>query len=221
MDKCGQAYVIDMLLFALMVALACSLLIKASPTEPNAIDDRYAANLAQSTLLAFQHATAGELGGFKYTPDILAVRIPWSSGERDLDHKTLAQLLVEDMFCNLRVEVGGRDIAPLKPNQEFDRQVRKFLKTAIDEIVGGRFNYRLVARTMPIDLSPVARVHFETSIESFNDNGRRQVCSETIRMCLPIPRWELISSIQDIYPVSNSRLEPEALVKITLSLWSR
>ena len=221
MDKHGQAYVIDMLLFALMVALACSLLIRASPTEPNALDDRYAANLAQSTLLAFQHATAGELGGFKYTPDILAVQIPWSSGERDLHHKTLAQLLVEDMFCNLRVEVGGRNIAPLKPNQEFDRQVRKFLKTVLDEIVGGRFDYRLVARTMPIDFSPAARVHFETSIESFNDNGRRQVCSETIRMCLPIPQLELLSSIQDIYPVSNSRLEPEALVEITLSLWSK
>jgi len=221
MDKRGQAYVIDMLLFALMAALACSFLIKASLTEPNVANDRYAADLAQSTLLAFQHATAEELGGFKYTPDILNIQIPWSSGERDLRHKTLAQLLVEDMFCNLRVEVDGRDITPLKPNQEFDRQVRRFLKATLDEIVGGRFDYRLVARTMPIDLSPAARVHFETSIESFNDNGRRQACSETIRMCLPIPRWELLSSIQDICQISDSRLEPEAIVEITLSLWSK
>lgn len=221
MDKRGQAYVMDMLLFALMVALACSLLIKANPTEPNVVNDRYAAELAQSTLLAFQHATADELGGFKYTPDILNIQVPWSSGERDLRHKTLVQLLVEDMFCNLRIEVGGRDITPLKPNQEFDRQVREFLKMALDKIVGGRFDYRLLARTMPIDLSPAAQVHFETSIESFNDNGRQQACSETIRMCLPIPRWELLSSIQDICPISDSRPEPETIVEITLSLWSR
>ena len=221
MEKRGQAYAIDMLLFALMVALACSLLIKASPTELNTVNNRYAANLAQSVLEAFQHATAGEQGGFKYTPDILDVWIPWSSSERDLRHKTLAQLLVEDVLCNLHVEVGGRDIAPLKSNQEFDRQVRKLLKATLDEIVGGRFDYRLVARTMPIDFSPAARVHFETSIESFNDNGRLQVCSETIRMCLPIPQQELLSSIQDIYPVSNLMLEPEALVEITLSLWSK
>lgn len=221
MDKRGQAYVIDMVLFALMMALACSLLIKTSPAEPSAVNDRYAANLAQSALLTFQRATADELGGFRYTPDILVVQAPWGSGERVLHHKTLAQLLVEDMFCNLRVEVGGRDIAPLKPNQEFDIQVRKFLKTALDEIVGGRFDYRLVASTIPVDFSPAVRVHFETSIESFDDDGRQQVCSETIRMCLPIPRWELLLSIQDIYPVGNSRLEPKALVEITLSLWSR
>jgi hypothetical protein len=220
MDERGQAYLTDMLLFALIVALACSLLIEASPTGLNAVNDRYASDLAQSTLLAFQYATAGELGGFKYMPDVFIFQVPWSSGERDLNHKTLAQLLIEDMSCNLRIEVDGKDIAPLNPNQEFDRQVRKFLKSALDEIVGKRFDYRLIARTMPIDFSPAIRVHFETSIEGINGDGR-QVCSETIRMCLPIPRSELLSSIDDIYPISDSRLEPEALVEITLSLWSR
>lgn len=221
MDKHGQAYVIDMLLFALMVALACSLLIKASSSEPDAVNDRYAANLAQSTLLALQHATAGELGGFEYAADILDVQAPWSSGERDLSHKTLAQLLVEDMFCNLHIEVGGRDVAPLKSNQEFDGRVREFLRTALDELIGGRFDYRLSIKAIPIDLSPTARVHFETSIESFNDNIRRQVCSETIRMCLPVPRQELLSIIQDICPGSGSELESRAIVEITLSLWSK
>jgi hypothetical protein len=221
MDRHGQAYVIDMLLFALMVALACSLLIKASSPEPGAVNGRYAANLAQSTLLAFQHATAGELGGFEYAPDILDVRVPWSSGVRDLSHKTLAQLLVEDMFCNLHIEVGGRDVAPLKSNQEFDNRVREFLRTALDELVGGRFDYRLNAKATPIDLSPTVRIHFETSIESFDDNRRRQVCSETIRMCLPIPRRELLSIVQDIFPDDAPELEPRAIVEITLSLWSK
>jgi len=221
MDKRGQGYAIDMLVFALMVALACSILIKASPNESNALNDRYSANLATSVLQTFQNVTAGEVGGFKYTPEILGFLVPWSSGERDLRYKTLAQLLVEDMLCNLRVEVGGRDIVPLKPNQEFDRQVRKFLKVTLDEIIGGRFDYSLVARTNPIDFSPAARVHFETSIESFSDNGRLQACSETVRMCLPITQQELLSSIQDIYPITNLRFEPETLVEITLSLWSK
>ena len=221
MDKRGQGYAIDMLVFALMVALACSILIKATPNEPNTLNDRYAANLATSVLQTLQQVTAGEVGGFKYKPDILGLQVPWSSGERDLRYKTLAQLLVEDMLCNLRVEVSGRDILPLKSNQEFDRQVRKFLKATLDEIVGGRFDYRLVARTNPIDLSPAARVHFETSIESFSDNGRLQACSETILMCLPITQQELRSSIQDVYSITNLRLEPETMVEIILSLWSK
>jgi len=221
MDKRGQGYAIDMLVFALMVALACSILIKATPNEPNTLNDRYAANLATSVLQTLQQVTAGEVGGFKYKPDILGLQVPWSSGERDLRYKTLAQLLVEDMLCNLRVEVSGRDILPLKSNQEFDRQVRKFLKATLDEIVGGRFDYRLVARTNPIDLSPAARVHFETSIESFSDNGRIQACSETILMCLPITQQELRSSIQDVYSITNLRLEPETMVEIILSLWSK
>lgn len=221
MDKRGQAYVIDMLLFALMVVLACSFLIKTSPPEPNSVNDHYAANLTQSALLALQHATANELGGFEYAPDVLDVRVPWSSGERDLSHKTLAQLLVEDMFCNLHVEVCGRDVTPLKSNQEFDGRVREFLRTALDKLIGGRFDYRLSVKATPIDLSPTARVHFETSIESFNDNGRRQVCSKTIRMCLPTPRQELFSIVQNICPGSDSELESEAIVEITLSLWSK
>lgn len=221
MDKRGQAYVIDMVLFALMVALACSLLIKASPPEPNTVNDRYAANLAQSILLTFQHATAGELGGFRYTSDVLDIQVPWSSGERDLHHKTLAQLLVEDVFCNLRVEVAGQDFTPLKPNRAFDEKIHIFIKTTLDELICGRFDYRLTARAIPIDLSPTALVHFETSIQSFNGNRRRQVCSETIRMCLPIPRRELLSRIQNICPADASKLEPEAIVEITLSLWSR
>ena len=220
MDKRGQAYVIDMVLFSLMVALACSLLIKASSSEPNAMNDRYAANLAQSTLLALQHATADERDGFKYAPDVLDIQVPWSSGERNLSHKTLAQLLVEDIFCNLHVEVGGQDFTPLKPNRAFDEKIHMFIKTMLDELIGGRFDYHLIARAIPIDFSPIARVHFETSIQSFNDNSRQQVCSETIRMCLPIPRRELLFIIQNICPTDASKLEPEAIVEITLSLWS-
>lgn len=221
MDKRGQAYVIDMVLFALMVALACSLLIKASPVEPSAVNDRYAANLAQSVLLAFQHGTVGELGGFRYAPDILNIQVPWNSGEQDLHHKTLAQLLVEDVFCNLRVEVGGQDFTPLKPNRAFDEKIHIFIKTTLDELIDGRFDYRLTARAIPIVSSPIARIHFETSIQSFNDNRRRQVCSETLRMCLPIPRRELLSRIQNICPADISKLDPESIVEITLSLWSR
>jgi hypothetical protein len=220
-DKLGQGYAIDMLVFALMVALACSILIEASPGEPNTLNDRYAANLATSVLQTFQNVTASEVGGFEYKPDILGVPVPWSSGERDLRYKTLAQLLVEDMLCNLRVEVSGQDVLPLKPNLELDRQLRKFLKVTLDEIVGGRFDYRLDAITNPIDFSPAFRIHFETSIESISDNVQHQVCSETIRMCLPITRQELFSSIQNLYPITNSSLEPDPLVEITLSLWSK
>lgn len=220
MDERGQGYVMDMLMFALMVAFACSLLVKAGPAESSSASDRYAVNLARSTLLAFQHATASELGGLKYNLGSSGIKVPWSSGERNLRHKTLAQLLVEDMFCNLHIEVGGRDVAPLRPNQGLDDQVRKFMKTALDKLIGGRFNYHLSARSAPIDLSPIARVHFETSIESSGGNERGQLYSETIFMNLPIDRWELASRVQNICPL-DPELKPDVAVEITLSLWPR
>jgi hypothetical protein len=221
MDKRGQGYAIDMLVFALLVALACSILIKASPEEPKILNDRYGTNLATSVLQTFQNVTSGEVGGLEYKPDILGFLVPWSSGERDLRYKTLAQLLVEDMLCNLRVELAGQEVLPLKANLEFNRQVRELLKATLDEIVGGRFDYRLDVIADPIDFSPAVRMHFETSIESFSDNYRLQVCSETIRMCLPITQQKLLSSIQNIYPNTDFSLELDPLVRITLSLWSK
>jgi hypothetical protein len=221
MDKRGQGYAIDLLVFALMVALACSILIKASPEEPTTLNDRYTTNLATSVLQTFQNVTAGEVGGFKYKPEAINFVVPWSSGEKNLGYKTLAQLLVEDILCNLRFEVGGQDVLPLKTNLELDRQVRKLLKATLDEIIGGRFDYRLVALTDIEDFSPLVRIHFETSVVSFSDNEGLQVCSETIRMCLPITQEELLTSIQNTCPITNLGLESEPLVEITLSLWSK
>jgi hypothetical protein len=76
MDKRGQGYVIDILVFALLVTFACSILIKASPEEPKILNDRYAANLASSVLQTFQNATADEVGGFEYNPDVLSFLVP-------------------------------------------------------------------------------------------------------------------------------------------------
>lgn len=219
MDKRGQGHVVDMLVFALMVTLACSLLVRASPAESQAMNDRYAANLAQSILLTLQNATTDEFGGLEYSLDLQAA---WGSAERKLKHKTLAQLLVEDALCNLRVEIDGREVTGFMPSQDLDNKVRKFLMGVLNKLIGGRFDYSLTVRTEPVKISRTVRVYFETSIQSLGDEKQlRQICSETIVMSLPIPGQELTARLLSINPIELFQHEPEIAVEITLSLWSR
>ncbi|MDI6819443.1 MAG: hypothetical protein QMC89_00860 [Candidatus Hodarchaeaceae archaeon] len=219
MDRRGQGHVVDMLVFALMVTLACSLLVKASPVESRAINDRYAANLAQSILLTLQNATADEFGGLEYSLDL---RTAWGPSERKLKHKTLAQLLVEDALCNLRAEINGREVAGLRSSQDLDNKVHKFLTDVLSKLIGGRFDYSLTARAESLKISSTVRVYFETSIKSLSgEEQRQQICSETIAMSLPIPKQELVVRLLSINPIELFQLEPEIAVEITLSLWSR
>ncbi len=225
MNERGLGYTTDMLVFALLISFASLLLLKASPVDPRAADARYTASVTDSTLLALQHATAGEFGGFSYTLCIsgltLDLPILRDSAKRGLRHKTLAQLLVEDALCNLRVELAGVDIDPIKLSRGMDQSVRGFLKAVLNNLTGGRLGYRLTARSKPVDL-PQLKVYFETKVESSSEN-HPQTFSKTITMAAPVPWRELLARIEEACHVDllALELEPCAAVEITLEVWPR
>ena len=223
MDERGIGYLADVLVFALMISFASLLLVGASPIDPKIESTRYAASFAQSTLLAIQHSTADEFGGFEYQLSAfgfeLNVPVIGESTKRDLRYKTLAQLLVEDALLNLRVEAGGIELEMLRPNQSMESRLRGFLKEVLDKLIGGRFGYRLTVKTLPMELN-FSRVYFETEIKNFDDMAQQKLCSETIISTLPISQEELARLIQGVLGVSTSKLEPDIAVEITLELWS-
>lgn len=223
MDERGVGYITDMLVFALLISFASLLLTGASPIDLKIESTRYAASFAQSTLLALQHSTADEFGGFEYQLSAfgfeLNVSVIGESTKRDLRYKTLAQLLVEDALLNLHVEAGGIELEMLRPNQSMESRLRGFLKEVLDKLIGGRFGYRLTVKTLPMELN-FSRVYFETEIKNFDDMAQQKLCSETIISTLPISQEELARLIQGGLGISTSELEPDIAVEITLELWS-
>lgn len=223
MDERGVGYIADVLIFALLISFASLLLAGTSPIDPKIESTRYAASFAQSTLLALQHSTADEFGGFEYQLSAfgfeLNVPVIWKSAKRDLRYKTLAQLLVEDALLNLHVEAGGIELEMLRPNQSMESRLRGFLKEVLDKLIGGRFGYRLTVKTLPMELN-FSRVYFETEIKNFDDTTQQKLCSETIISTLPISQEELARLIQGVLGVPTPELEPDIAVEITLELWS-
>lgn len=223
MEERGFGYIADMLVFALLLSTATLLLAGASPVDPRADSTRHASSFAQSTLQSLQNSTADQFDGFGY--ELSASEWDFSviegSARRELRHKTLAQLLAEDALLNLRVEAGGADLTLPRPNQGMDEELRGFLKSALDRIIGGRFGYRLRARTEPIDLEFV-RVHFETEIEDLT-RARTQLCSETVMLSLPASQEELTQRIEEVLSTDllGPEFEADPIIEVTLELWSR
>lgn len=214
----GQAYLADVLVFALMVTIACSLLIGVGSVGSIALYDRYAVQLIHSILLTLQHSTANEFGGLTYK---LNIQTPWGSTSRELRHKTLSQLLVEDALCNLRVRVNGRELEMPNHNRELDDAIHDLLKKMLDKFIGGRYGYSLKARIVPTKLSPSIQIYFEISVESLGGEGWQKVHSETILFSLPLTKRDLVSYAGGIRSIDFSQAEPEIAVEVTLSLWSR
>lgn len=225
MEEKGFGYVADMLVFALLVSTAILLLAAASPTDPKTESTRYAASFAQSTLRSLQNSTVDQFGGFEYRLGAFGFKfdipVVGESAKRELNHKSLAQLLAEDALLNLRVEAAGVDLALLRPNQDMDEKLREFLRSALDRIIGGRFGYRLHARTEPINLE-FARVHFETEIVGLTQS-RTRLCSETMMISLPASQKELIQRIKEVLDIDliGPELEADPILEVTLELWSR
>jgi len=222
MDERAIGYVVDVLVFALLISFASLLLVRASPIDPQIESTRYAASFAQSILLALQHSTADEFGCFEYQLGAfgleLNVPVIGESTKRNLRYKTLSQLLVEDALLNLHVEAGGIELEMLRPNQSMESQLRGFLKEVLDRLIGGRFGYRLTVKTSPMELD-FARVYFETEIKNFDDIAQQKLCSETMVTTLPIPQDELAQRIQGALGITLE-LETDIAVEITLELWS-
>ena len=225
MDEKGLGYITDMLVFALLTSTAIALLAGANPVDPKIGSTRYASSFAQSTLLSLQHSTADQFGGFKYRLGAFDLELDapviGDSAKRELRYKTLAQLLAEDALLNLRVEAGGAELSLLRPNQGMDDELKGFLKSALDRVVGGRFGYRMRAKTEPIDLQ-FARVHFEIEIENLSQ-AKTQLCSESVMFSLPATQKELTQRIEGALGIGSLGLELKAdpLIEVTLELWSK
>ena len=219
LDGRGIGYLTDMLVFALLISLASMLLAGASPVYPRDQSFRYAQSFAQSTLLAIQQATADEFGGFSYKLDTSGFECVMGGPlERSLNHKTLAQLLIEDALLNLRFEAHGVEFG-FGPNRNLNSELRVFLESALDRLIGKRFGYRLTAKTAPLELG-YARVYFETEIKDLDEGAQRKICSETVVSTLPIPPRELGKVIRERLGVDVSESELDPVVEITLELWS-
>lgn len=223
MDERGFGYIADMLVFALLLSTATLLLAGANPVDPRAVNIRYASSFAQSTLRSLQNTTAGQFGGFGYELNTSEwdFSVAGGSTRRELRYKTLAQLLAEDALLNLQVDADGADLLLSRSNQGMNKELKEFLKSALDQIIGGRFGYRLRARTEPIDLE-FARVHFETVIEDLA-RSRTQLCSETVMLSLPASREVLMQSIEEALSADlfGQGLEADPILEVTLELWSR
>ncbi len=223
MEERGFGYIADMLVFALLLSTATLLLAGASPVDPRADSTRYASSFAQSTLRSLQNTTADQFGGFGYefSTSEWGLSVTEGSARRELRHKTLAQLLAEDALLNLRVEARGADFTLPQPNQDMNEELKGFLKSALDRIIGGRFSYRLRARAEPIGLE-FARVHFETEIEDLAQ-ARTQLCSETMMLSLPASEEELTRRIEEMLDIDlfGQDLEVDPIIEVTLELWSR
>ena len=223
MNERGFGYIADMLVFALLLSTATLLLARVSPVDPRADSTRHAVIFAQSTLLSLQNTTADQFGGFEYEFRVseLGLSMTGGSARRELRHKTITQLLAEDALLNLRVEAGGTDLTLPQPNRDMNEEFKGFLKSALDRMIGGRFGYRLRARTEPIDLEFV-RVHFETGIEDLAQ-ARTQLCSETVMLSLPTSQEELTRRIEEMLGIDlfGQDLEVDSIIEMTLELWSR
>jgi len=215
----GIGSITDMLVFALVLSVAAPLLFSA-PGEPATGNARYAASFSQSLLLTIQNSTADQFGGLEYNLGAFGLDLPSIGGTttKSLRYKTLAGLLAEDALLNLRVEVAGENIQIFRMNEDLDEKLGVFLKSALNEIVGGRFGYRLRACTKPIDLG-TARLHFETTVENLAGGGR-QVWSETAIVPLPVSGSELVSRVENALDLGPLGIYADPTLEITLELWS-
>ncbi|MEW6593208.1 MAG: hypothetical protein AB1305_06045 [Candidatus Hadarchaeota archaeon] len=216
----GSGSISDMLSFSIIVSAAAAFLFQA-PFDPASGSTRYAASYSQSLLLSLKNITAGQLGGFRYNLGVLGLDLPssLSSAVKNLRYKTVTDLLVEDALLNMKAEFSGENITILNLSADMDEKLRLFLKSALDEIICGRFGYRLSARTAPIDLG-VARLSFETTVENLDGWGR-QFWLETTNIPLPASSERLVSLAENALGLDLPGLEADPFIKLTLELWSR
>ena len=223
MEEKGFGYIADVLVFSLLVSVAITFLVAISPVDPRVESERYASSFARGLLLSFQHSTADQFGGFDYSLEPLGfeLNLPLIEGSarRELLHKTVAQLLSEDVLLNMRINVGETDLTFLKTNEAMDHELKNFLKTILEKTIGGRFGYRMRANTKLIDLG-FARVYFEIEIEEMS-RARNQLCSESVMLSLPESNIDLKKFIENALGMTlPSKLEIDTIIEVSLELWS-
>ncbi len=205
MKEAGFGYVADILVFALLISTAITILSGLAPVDLRVESERYASSFAQSLLISFQNATPEQLGGFEYRLGLASgMNIPLAgdSARRQLRHKTICQLLAECALLNLRAEVAGKGLSLLMPNSEMEDRLEELLKTALERAVAGRFGYRLLASVTSDGLGPVS-LSFEMEVAELS-GARDQLCSETVLVSLPGSRAS----------------EADLILELRLELWS-
>ena len=209
----GSSSIADMLVFALLAMLACSFLTQAG-TRDDLLESVYASSFAKNILITIQNTTSNNFGGFEYSllSEDLAPMLE-KSALRNLRHKTLAQLLIEDAICNMHLRIE-KDEVKFGIEQEMDTRLKIFLKKILDNLISPRFGYRLRALAGQLNGVSVG-VHFDFEIENLGEDQHRKLCSESVTMCLPLP-INLASEASDAG-------SPKILIafKLNLELWSR
>jgi hypothetical protein len=192
------------------------LLTEFIPVDSGIRNETYASSLARSTLLTLQSAIVEGVGGVEYELDGLGY-LSSVGGEtrRTLKYKTFAELMSEDAFLNLQAEILDGKLE-LRAIQEFDENLRGGLKLLLDRIFGGRFGYRLCARTMPPELDPT-RQGFEIIVEDYDDS-ERMLCSETLTLPLPAFGEQPLNNTSDGVAFESGVVP---VLEVTLELWSK
>jgi len=221
MDK-GIGQVADILVFALLISIAITALSAVVLVDLRVEVSLYASNLAQSTLLSFQYSTAEQFGGFEYQLGAFGFEanfpLAMESTRRDLRYKTLCQLIEETALLNLRVEVAGVAVPLLRPNMAMEGCLEVLLKRVLDLTVGGKFEYRLLVRTVPVDLGFVQLI-FEMEISKLSGT-KDQMCSETMALSLPTTEEELMEILRPFKSVPSVAFDPDPIIEVGLELWS-
>lgn len=172
----------DIVFFALTVSMACVILVGSTPSSAEGVTSGYARRYAQNTLLMFQEVPTGKLGNFSYT--LIGFRF-WKSPDRELDRKTVTQLIAEDVLLNPEWKMENK-IVSLEVNDEFGDELGRFLESSLNRILGGRFGHKLTVRLNPVRFSDGRVLRYERIIEDRNDDSER-LCSETLRLSVSIP----------------------------------
>ncbi|MGC8817463.1 MAG: hypothetical protein ACP5PX_06665 [Candidatus Hadarchaeum sp.] len=224
MNKHGIGYTIDLLIFALLVSLSFTVLFTFSQPNAEISTKIYAMSFTRNALLALLNSTTDQFGGFSYQAGF---QVPEISGQtplylalRNLGHKTMGELLAEDVLLNLQLKIGSRTVATIWSNEDMNNKLSFLLKSILDNLAGRKFGYRFVVKATPVK-NNIVSFDFNLLIENLSPSGTK-LCRETSLLSLPISNEELISLAENRLGFSlPQHLETNPVIEIGLELWSR
>ena len=190
MRRGGIGTIADVLFLATLISLSCLVLIQGVPSGNTDGSEAYARRTAQNFLLSLQKMRVGKFDNFSFDPD-LPVFIP--SGRKSLEGKTFSQLIKEDILLNPtwnRVGISDEN----EVESEFGRELKRVLRLALENLIGGRYGYRFVVRLEPFRL-PDGRVLKYRRMISDLDGYSRKVCSESVCLNFTVPgKWATLGA---------------------------
>ncbi len=203
MREGGISSVFDLLVFSLLVSTASLLLADFRPVDASVGNEVYASSLARSALLTIQNSNVEKLGGLNYQLSGLScLPVIGDSAKRSLQHRTFGEILADDAFLNMGLELLGENVNS-GLNEDLNEKLLELLKQFLDSVFGGRFGYRLRAHLKQPNLE-FFRLRFEVVVENLS-GASRMLCSETAVLTLP----------------NFETLETNLAVLLTLEVWAK